>query len=103
MSVSTAPGALMDGECCATVERAPLAVSNRPGLSALAYRIGTHPQFKESQLARLSAVPGLQTRGDGDLSIALLDAWACVADNLTFYQERIANESYLRTATERQS
>jgi predicted phage baseplate assembly protein len=103
MSASTAPSALMDGQCCASVERAPLAVSNRPGLSALAYRVGTHPQFKESLLARLGAVPGLQTRADDDLSIALLDAWACVADTLTFYQERIANESYLHTATERRS
>src|SRR5262249_53426727 len=33
----------------------------------------------------------------------LLDAWAVVADVLTFYQERIANELYLRTATERGS
>ena len=33
----------------------------------------------------------------------MLDAWATVADVLTFYQERIANEGYLRTATERRS
>ena len=33
----------------------------------------------------------------------MLDAWAVVADVLTFYQERIANEGYLRTATERRS
>ena len=33
----------------------------------------------------------------------MLDAWAAVADVLTFYQERIANEGYLRTATERRS
>src|ERR687885_714349 len=45
----------------------------------------------------------LKTREDDDFSIALLDAWATVADVLTFYQERIANESYLRTATERVS
>jgi len=32
-----------------------------------------------------------------------LDGWATVADVLTFYQERIANESYLRTAIERRS
>ena len=43
----------------------------------------------------------LRTRDDDDFTIALLDAWATVADVLTFYQERIANESYLRTATER--
>ena len=33
----------------------------------------------------------------------MLDAWALLADILTFYQERIANEGYLRTATERRS
>jgi hypothetical protein len=45
----------------------------------------------------------LTTRDTGDPSIALLDAWATVADVLTFYQERITNEGYLRTATERRS
>jgi hypothetical protein len=33
----------------------------------------------------------------------LLDAGATIADVLTFYQERFANEFYLRTATERRS
>ena len=45
------------------------------------------------------SAPGMTTTS----AIALLDAWATVADVLTFYQERIANESYLRTATERVS
>jgi hypothetical protein len=45
----------------------------------------------------------LTTRSTSDPAIALLDAWACVADVLTFYQERIANEGFLRTATERRS
>ena len=45
----------------------------------------------------------LATRSTGDPAIAILDAWALVADVLTFYQERIANEGYLRTATERRS
>ncbi|MDN5940282.1 MAG: putative baseplate assembly protein [Nitrospira sp.] len=35
--------------------------------------------------------------------MAMLDAWATVGDVLTFYQERIANEGYLPTATERRS
>ena len=38
-----------------------------------------------------------------DPTIALLDAAATVLDVLTFYQERIANEGFLRTATERRS
>ena len=45
----------------------------------------------------------LTTRSPADPSIALLDSWATVADVLTLYQERIANESYLRTAAERRS
>ena len=80
----------------------PTTIDNRPGLAAIAYRVGTHPQFKQTMLARLSR-GGLTTRADGDFSIALLDAWSTVADILTFYQERIANESYLVTATERRS
>ncbi len=38
-----------------------------------------------------------------DWAIALIHAWAVVADVLTFYQERITNEGYLRTATEYRS
>jgi predicted phage baseplate assembly protein len=101
--------ALNDCGCCEglTVET-PVAVSNRPGLSAIVYRAGTHAQFKASMMARLSAADllelgRLKTRDDDDFTIALLDAWALSGDILTFYQERIANESYLRTATERQS
>ena len=78
------------------------------GLSAIAYRIGEYAQFKDSMIARLSSSEfGLQeklrTREDDDFTIGLIDAVACAADVLTFYQERIANESYLRTATERVS
>jgi len=43
--------------------------------------------------------PDCRTRADDDFAIGLLDAWAVVSDVLTFYQERIANESYLRIAT----
>ena len=52
---------------------------------------------------RQGALRGLTTRADDDFTIALIDAWAVVSDVLTFYQERQANEHYLRTATERRS
>lgn len=100
---------LNDCGCCAGVSATtPVGVRNRPGLSAITYRVGTQSQFKESMLAALSdfersALGALKTREDDDFSIALLDAWAVVADVLAFYQERIANEFYLRTATERRS
>ncbi len=93
--------------CCAGVEQeTPVSVENRPALSALAYRVGTHGRFKASMLAALgqqAALGGLSTRADEDPTIALLDGWAVVLDVLSFYQERIANEGYLRTATERRS
>src|SRR6202790_1387761 len=123
--------------CCAGLEVVtPEPEANRPGLSALVYRAGTHATVLESMLARISTIyldvptpdgsgklqrmfplnglvlnggkvvrvsAGLSTRELNDPSIALLDAWATVADVLTFYQERIANEGYLQTATERVS
>src|SRR6266566_7293346 len=95
--------------CCEGIERlTPKAIANRPGLIALVYRAGTHASFLETMLARLSAsdfpeLRGLTIRTADDPSIALLDAWATVADVLTFYQERIANEGYLCTAIERRS
>jgi hypothetical protein len=96
------------GCCEGTEPLTPLSIANRPGLDALVYRVGTWSSFLETLKARLSsadfpALSGLTTREANDPSIALLDAWAVVADVLTFYQERIANEGYLRTATERRS
>jgi hypothetical protein len=95
--------------CCEGIAaKTPLALSNRPGLTQLRYRMGAHADFLGSMIARLSskdypALAGLTTRDADDPSIALLDAWAVVADVLTFYQERIANEGYLVSATERRS
>ena len=87
---------------------------NAPNLSALSYRVDTHPTFLQRMLdnLRTQTIPpdkpdgerplaALTTRDSDDPAIALLDAWAVVGDVLTFYQERIANENYLRTATER--
>lgn len=95
--------------CCEGIEPlVPLPTVNRPGLAALSYRVGTHATFLETMKARLSSrdypqLAGLTSRAPDDAAIALLDAWATVADVLTFYQERVANEGYLRTATERRS
>lgn len=95
--------------CCEGVAAVtPLSTANRPGLSQLGYRIGTHASFLETMMARLSSrdypeLAGLTTRDTADPAIALLDAWATLADVLTFYQERIANEGYLGSAIERRS
>lgn len=110
------------GCCSGTQALTPLTEVNPPGLTSLTYRAGDYSTFFETMLARLSStyidVPDpsgsgavnrvyplrqLTTRETDDPSIALLNAWAVVADVLTFYQERIANEGYLPTAVERRS
>src|SRR5947209_6413169 len=100
------PGSEACGCCDGIVAGTPQGVFNRGGLSAIAYRIGDYEQFRASLHASLSSgqfapLAGLRTRSDDDFTIGLIDAFAYAADVLTFYQERIANESYLHTATER--
>jgi hypothetical protein len=95
--------------CCDGIRaETPAAVYNRPALGQIAYRVGVYASFRASMLAALSkpeyvALGGLTTRDEGDFSIALLDAWALVSDIFTFYQERAANEAYIRTATQSRS
>ncbi len=94
------------GCCQPSAPLTPLEIYNRPGLSAVAYRIGTYASFREAMLDAIATTPelsGLGTRTDDDFSITLLDLWAAVADVLTFYQERYANEVFLRTAQQAQS
>jgi hypothetical protein len=95
--------------CCEGItQETPQVIDNRPGLSAIAYRTGTYTQFYETLQARISQsrlpnLRALQSRDPNDFTIALFDAFSVMADVLTFYTERIANESYLGTATERTS
>ncbi|RUL78922.1 putative baseplate assembly protein [Dyella choica] len=93
---------------CGPLTRTPLSLYNRPGLDSLSYRVGRYADFRATMQADLSdaslpALSGLRTREADDPSIALLDTWAVGAEVLSFYQERIANEGFLRTATERRS
>jgi hypothetical protein len=96
------------GACRGFRDSTPVLIDNRPGLSSIRYRSGDHARFKASLLTALSrarrpALRGLTTRSDDDFSVALLDAFAVMADVFTFYQERIVHESFLRTARERLS
>jgi len=86
-------------------------ITNRPGLPAILYRIRTYATFRQAMLTRIAfeKVEGKKpladwtARQDDDFGIALIDMWAYIADILTFYQERTANEAYLRTARWRDS
>ncbi len=90
---------------------------NRPALDAIRYRIGAHGDFTARMLHAIPRatvtdratgvasrpLKSLTVRTADDPTVALIDAFACSLDVLTFYQERIANEGYIRTATERMS
>ena len=88
------------------------AAQNPPGQSALAYRSRTYTTAYTQMLVNLrtrrllnTELPALQlnVNDTNNWTAGFLQAWAKVVNVLTFYQERIANEGFLRTATERKS
>lgn len=93
--------------CCEPVAGlTPVSLYNRSGLSAIAYRVGTFAEFRQAMLQGIARQPelrALSTRDSDDYAITVLEAWAAVGDVLSFYQERTANEAFLRTATLRGS
>src|SRR5262249_41675902 len=94
---------------CCSVEGSPTpnVIQNRPGLSAVKYRMGTYASFFLAMTEAIARTPELRerwlTRSTDDFAIGLLAMWAYVGDILTFYEERIANEAYLRTAISQES
>lgn len=97
----------MNRDCgCCVVVSAEANAGNRPWLSAVAYRIGTFATFRKALIDELSHTPelaGLSARVSDDYTITAIELWSAVADVLTFYQQRIANEAFLRTAVLRDS
>jgi hypothetical protein len=98
---------------CCEGDRPDDPIRNAPSLPSLRYRVATHARFLARMRHAISLIVkapggarplgGLTARTADDPTIALLDASAVVADILTFYQERFANEGFLRTAIERRS
>jgi hypothetical protein len=93
--------------CCApNAPLTPVPIDNRPGLSAIAYRVGTFGSFRETMLDAIVGTPelvNLTTRQSDDDAITFVDLWAALLDVITFYQERYANEVFLRTAQQPES
>jgi hypothetical protein len=80
----------------------PAVIGNPPGRSAIQYRVGDFVSFRHAlllsrpgEIELVNWHPGAQ----GDLAVQMVEWWAYLADILTFYNERIANQDYLRTAT----
>jgi hypothetical protein len=89
---------------------APLVLNIAAGLNALPRQLRSFPDVRAALLAaRQGTDPAVlplnawrSTEGD-DLGLMWLEMWAYVSDVIGFYDERIANESYLRTAALRPS
>ncbi|MGE3782638.1 MAG: hypothetical protein AB7H71_07845, partial [Alphaproteobacteria bacterium] len=93
--------------CCTPAVLLPQADSlNRPGLSAISYRIGTFATFRRALLESIAPEPrlaALTSRADDEYAVTLIELFSAVGDVLAFYNERIANELFLGTARERDS
>jgi hypothetical protein len=89
---------------------------NLPGQHQLDFRAGTYADFLR-QMESLVKLPVLEDKKgefpnplknlelhyQDDLAVGLFKAWAVIGDILTFYQERIANEGFIKTAADRKS
>jgi Baseplate J-like protein len=91
---------MSSGPCPCDETRDPQVVTNQPGLANIAYRVADFSGFRRALLRPLDGEqPLLGWRPAAeDLGLQLLEWWAYLGDILTFYNERIANEDYLRTA-----
>jgi hypothetical protein len=84
----------------------PRRPENRAALARIGYRIGSYPELLELLMRRINDSVELRAwthRAPDDPGIALLQGAAILGDILTFYQERYANEAFLRTASWRES
>jgi hypothetical protein len=75
-------------------------VSNAPGQPSIGYRVDDFTGIRRALLRPLpdEAALGQWRPTPGDLGLQVLEWWAYLGDVLTFYNERVANEDYLRTA-----
>lgn len=81
----------------------PTPPTNAPGLSSIAYRDATYGELRRALLRPLpneTQLTAWRPGAEGDLAVMIAEWWAYLGDILTFYNERIANEDYLRTATQ---
>ena len=84
----------------------PPGLSIPAGLDTIPRQIAAFPEFRKAMLHDIRSQCSLaewRARGGNDLGIMLLEMWAYVCDSLSFYDEIIAHESYLRTARLRPS
>ena len=93
----------------------PLPLHIDTGLNKLPRQIATFPEFRRAMLravkteqveiidsnnilVKISPLAEWRARDKDDFGIMLLEMWAYICDSLSFYDEVIANETYIRTS-----
>jgi hypothetical protein len=87
---------------CRMPPRMPLPPAELP--VGIDYLAKDYASFRQALLDFVSArTPAWTERSEADLGIMLLELFAYTADNLSYLQDRVANEAFLMTATQRRS
>lgn len=86
--------------------RPPAALPTPPSESPVAidYLAKDYSSFRQALLDFIpSRLPAWEERSAADLGVMLLELFAATADNLSYLQDRGANEAFLNSATQRRS
>ena len=84
--------------------RGPVVANQSGRQPVIDYVTKDYDGFRQAMLGQIPLLlPNWRTRGESDFGVVLIELFAYVADILSYYQDRIANEAYLSTATQRRS
>jgi hypothetical protein len=79
-------------------------INLRENRQVIDYLARDYNSFRQAMIDLIPAkLPEWTDRSEADFGIALLELFAYMADILSYYQDRIANEAFLNTAQERRS
>jgi hypothetical protein len=82
----------------------PVVVNGSGRKPQIDYVTKDYDGFRQAMLSQIPLLlPNWQSRSESDFGVVLIELFAYVADILSYYQDRIANEAYLSTATQRRS
>lgn len=76
------------------------------GLTELPRQLAAFPEFRAAMLGAIptkAPIARWRARSNDEFGIMLLEMWAYVCDSISFYDEVIAHEMYVRTARQRSS
>ena len=74
------------------------------GQPVIDYATKDYAGFRQAMLDQIPLrLPAWKDRSESDFGVVLIELFAYVADILSYYQDRVANEAYLPTAKQRRS